>query len=59
MLRKWMYNWKRKYIRIVVVEVGVVRQCGVVAITASLDIMYVFVRRTRKCPMYIVPIDFN
>ena len=54
-----MRNWKRKCIRVVVVEVGVVRQCGVMAIAASLDTMRAFVRKTRKCPIYIVPIDFN
>ena len=43
----------------VVVEVEVVRQYDAVVIVASLDIMRVFIRRTRKCPMYIVPIDFN
>ncbi len=41
----------------VAVEMGVVRQCGVMAITTSLDIIRVFIRRTRKCPMYIVLID--
>jgi len=45
--------------RMVVVEVEVVRQYGVVIIVVSPDIMYVFVRRMRKCPMYIVLIDFN
>ncbi len=43
----------------VAVEVEVVRQCSVVAIAASLDTIRAFVRRTKKCPMYIVPIDFN
>ncbi len=43
----------------VVVEVEVVRQCGAVTIAMSLDTIRVFIRRTRKCPMYIVPIDFN
>ncbi len=54
-----MCNWKRKCVRVVAVEVGVVRQYGAVAIVASLDTMHAFVRKTRKCPMYIVPIDFN
>ncbi len=54
-----MCNWKRKYIQMVAVEVGVVRQYGAVAIAASLDTIRAFIRRTKKCPMYIVPIDFN
>ncbi len=54
-----MYNWKRKYIRMIVVKIGVVRQYGVVAIAANPDIMRVFVRRMKKCPVYIVLIDFN
>ncbi len=43
----------------IAVEMGVVRQCGVVAIAANLDTIRTFVRKTRKCPMYIIPIDFN
>ena len=54
-----MYNWKRKYIRVVVVKVGVIRQCGVMAIAANPDIIRIFVRKMKKCPMYIVLIDFN
>ena len=54
-----MRNWKRKCIRVVAVEMGVVRQYGAMAIAASLDTMRILIRKTRKCPMYIVPIDFN
>ena len=43
----------------VVVEVEVVRQCGVITIAASPDTIRVFVRKMRKCPMYIVLNDFN
>ncbi len=43
----------------VVVEVEVVRQYGVIAIAASLDTIRVFVRKMRKCPIYIVLNDFN
>ncbi len=43
----------------IVVKVGVVRQCGVVAIAVNPDIICVFVRRIKKYPMYIVLIDFN
>ncbi len=59
MLRRWMRNWKRKYVWVVIVEVEVVWQCGVVAIAASPDTMYAFVRRMRKYPIYIVLNDFN
>ncbi len=54
-----MCNWKRKYVRVVAVKVGVVRQCGVVAITVNPDIIRVFVKRMKKYPMYIVLNDFN
>ncbi len=43
----------------IVVEVGVVRQCGAVAIAASPDTIRVFIRRMRKCLIYIILIDFN
>ena len=43
----------------VVVEMEVVQQCGIMTIAASLNTIHVFVRRTKKCPMYIIPIDFN
>ena len=38
----------------VVIKVGVVRQYGDVVIMANPDIMYAFVRRMRKCPMYML-----
>ena len=43
----------------VAVEVEVIRQYGVITIVTSLDTMRALVRKTRKCPMYIVSIDFN
>jgi len=43
----------------VVVKVEIVRQCGVVAIAANLDIIYVLVKRMKKYLMYIILIDFN
>jgi len=43
----------------VAVKVEVVRQCGAIAIAANPDTMYALVRRMKKCPMYIVLIDFN
>ena len=43
----------------VAVKVGVVRQYGVIAIIMNPDIMRVFVKRMKKCPIYIVLIDFN
>jgi len=59
MLGRWIYNWKRKYIRMVAVKVGVVQQYSVVAIAINPDTMYTFVRRIKKCPMYIALNDFN
>ncbi len=59
MLGRWIYNWKKKYIRIVTVEVKIVRQYGVIIITTNLDIICTFIKKTRKYPMYIVSIDFN
>ena len=49
-----MRNWKRKCIQMVVVEVGVVRQYGVVTIATNPDTMYAFVRKMKKCPMYML-----
>jgi len=43
----------------VVIEIKVVRQCSVMTIAASPDIMRAFVKKMRKCLMYIVLIDFN
>ena len=43
----------------VAVKVEVVRQCGAIAIAANPDTMHVFIRRMRKCPMYIILNDFN
>ncbi len=43
----------------VAIEVEVVRQYDVVAIAASPDTMHTFVKRMRKCLMYIVLNDFN
>ena len=54
-----MRNWKRKYVQMVVVEVEVVQQYDAVAIVTNPDIIRVFIRRMKKCLMYIVLIDFN
>ncbi len=43
----------------VVIKVRVVQQYDIVTIVASLNTMRVFVKKTKKCPMYIIPIDFN
>ncbi len=43
----------------VVVKIEVGRQYAVVVIAGSLNTIYALVRRIKKCPIYIVPIDFN
>ncbi len=43
----------------VAIKVEVVQQYNVIAIATNPDTMYAFVRKMKKCPMYIVLIDFN
>ncbi len=43
----------------VVVKVKIVRQCGVVVIAANPDTIRAFVKRIKKCPIYITLNDFN
>jgi len=43
----------------VAVKVGVVRQYSAIAITVNPDIICIFIKKIRKCSMYIVLIDFS
>ena len=45
--------------KMVVRRKNVNRKDDTMAITVRPDIMYVFAKKTKKYPIYIVPIDFN